>query len=256
MAEFSASVLYNGLGRYKDAFAAARGACVLDELGLTSLMLVELIEAAVRSGEPKAAALALRSSLKERAWGHRLGARHRGSFACPPQRRPGSRDLYLEAIARLERCRVRAHLARAHLLYGEWLRRHSRRLEARGPLRTAHEMLATMGAEGFAERAARELLATGETVRKRVAETRNELARARAPITNPEIGTQLFISPRTVEYHLHKVFLKLGISPREASATPCRPRKERSRRRGHERSSSDAGSRSGADGHPGAGPAG
>ena len=114
------------------------------------------------------------------------------------------------------------HLARTHLLYGEWLRRENRRIDAREPLRTAHEMFSTMGAEAFAERAARELLATGEKARKRTADTRGQLTAqetqiaelAREGHSNPEIGAQLFISPRTVEYHLHKVFTKLEISSR------------------------------------------
>ena len=130
--------------------------------------------------------------------------------------------LYREAIDRFGRTRLRPELARAHLLYGEWLRRENRRMDAREQLRTAYEMLAAMEAEGFAERARRELLATGETVRKRTVETAVELtpqeaqiARlARDGLSNPEISTQLFLSPRTVEWHLHKVFTKLGISSR------------------------------------------
>jgi DNA-binding NarL/FixJ family response regulator len=111
-------------------------------------------------------------------------------------------------------------VARAHLLYGEWLRRERRRVDARGQLRAAHELFAAMGAEAFADRARRELLATGETVRKRTVETRDDLTAreaqiarlARDGLSNPEIGTRLFISPRTVQYHLRKVFTKLGIS--------------------------------------------
>ena len=117
---------------------------------------------------------------------------------------------------------MRVELARAHLLHGEWLRRENRRVDAREQLRSAHEMFASMGADGFGERAARELLATGEKARKRTAETRAELTAQEAQIaqlarggySNPEIGAQLFISPRTVEYHLHKVFTKLAISSR------------------------------------------
>jgi ATP/maltotriose-dependent transcriptional regulator MalT len=131
-------------------------------------------------------------------------------------------SLYRESIARLGRTRVRVELARAHLLYGEWLRRERRRVDAREQLRTAHEMLATMGIDAFAERAGRELLATGETARRRTVETRDELTAqeaqvarlARDGLSNPEIGTRLFISPGTVKYHLRKVFLKLGISAR------------------------------------------
>jgi ATP/maltotriose-dependent transcriptional regulator MalT len=130
--------------------------------------------------------------------------------------------LYREAIERLARTRTRSHLARAHLLYGEWLRREKRRLDAREQLRTAHELFTAMGFEAFAERARRELAATGEKARKRTVETRGDLTAretqiarlARAGLSNPEIGAQLFISPRTVQYHLHKVFGKLGISSR------------------------------------------
>jgi ATP/maltotriose-dependent transcriptional regulator MalT len=131
-------------------------------------------------------------------------------------------SLYRESIQRLGRTPVRVELARTHLLYGEWLRRERRRIDAREQLRTAHEMLATMGAEAFAERARRELLATGETARKRTVETRDDLTAqeahiarlAREGLSNPEIGARLFISPETVKYHLRKVFTKLDISSR------------------------------------------
>jgi ATP/maltotriose-dependent transcriptional regulator MalT len=130
--------------------------------------------------------------------------------------------LYRESIAHLGRTRVRVEVARAHLLYGEWLRRRHRRLDAREQLRTAHEMLAKMGVDAFADRARRELLATGETVRRRTVQTRDELTAqelqiallARDGLSNPEIGTRLFISPRTVQYHLRKVFIKLDIRSR------------------------------------------
>jgi DNA-binding NarL/FixJ family response regulator len=146
---------------------------------------------------------------------------------------------YRESIARLGRTRLRAELARSHLLYGEWLRRENRRLDAREQLRTAHEMFAAMGAEAFAGRARRELLATGETVRKRTVETRGELTAqeaqiarlARDGLSNPEIGSRLFISVRTVQYHLHKVFTKLDIRSRSqldrvlpSDPAPVRPR--------------------------------
>jgi DNA-binding CsgD family transcriptional regulator len=130
--------------------------------------------------------------------------------------------MYQEAIERLSRTRIRPELARAHLLYGEWLRRLGRRRDAREQLRTAYQMLDEMGMEGFADRARRELVATGETARKRTVETVNELTAQEAQIarlarsgrSNPEISTQLFISPRTVEWHLRKVFIKLGINSR------------------------------------------
>jgi ATP/maltotriose-dependent transcriptional regulator MalT len=130
--------------------------------------------------------------------------------------------LYRESIDRLGRTRLRTQVARAHLLYGEWLRRERRRADAREHLRAAHRMFAAMGVEAFAERARRELLATGETVRKRTVETRDDLTAqealiarlAREGLSNPEIGARLFISPRTVKYHLRKVFTKLDISSR------------------------------------------
>ena len=131
-------------------------------------------------------------------------------------------DLYREAIERLARTRIRPQLARAHLVYGEWLRRQSRRVDARAHLRVAYDMLNAMGVAAFADRARRELLATGETVRKRTVETLTELTAQEAHIarlaveghSNPEIGAQLFISARTVEWHLRKVFTKLGIGSR------------------------------------------
>jgi DNA-binding CsgD family transcriptional regulator len=223
LAEYATAVLCNGLGRYQAALAAAQRASEHDDLGLFGWALVELVEAGVRGREPELAADAL-ESLSERTglsgtdWALGIEARSRALLS----NGRAAEDLYLEATERLSRCRIRVHLARTHLLYGEWLRRENRRIDARETLRTAHEMFSAMGAEAFAERAARELLATGEKARKRTADTRGQLTAqetqiaelAREGHSNPEIGARLFISPRTVEYHLHKVFTKLEISSR------------------------------------------
>jgi DNA-binding CsgD family transcriptional regulator len=219
------AVLYNGLGRYEDALAGAQRGCEYEDLVFFGWSLVELVEAGVRSGAHDAAAVALRQ-LEERAraagteWA--LGVLARSSALL--EHGQAADTLYREAIERLEHCRILVHLARAHLVYGEWLRRENRRVDAREQLRIAYEMLSRMGAEGFAERARAELLATGETVRKRTIETREVLTAQEAIVarlaaegrTTPEIGTQLFISPRTAEYHLRKVFTKLGISSRRS----------------------------------------
>ena len=222
-ASFAAAVLYNGLGRYQEALAAAQDASELDELGLLGWTLVELIEAAARSGETVAAALALqrlseRTRLSGTEWARGIEARSRALLSD----RQAAEDLYLEAIERLGRSRIKGQFARAQLVYGEWLRRQGRRVDARGPLRAAHELFSAMGAEAFAERAHRELLVTGGRARSRTADTRDQLTAreiqiallARDGLSNPEIGARLFISPRTVEYHLHRVFGKLGISSR------------------------------------------
>ena len=189
--------------------------------------LVELIEAAVRSGKPGPAAEALqRLSRHTRAggtdWALGVEARSRALLS----KNQHAERLYREAIERLARTRIRVDLARAHLLYGEWLRREKRRLDAREQLRTAHEMFTAMGMEAFAQRAAYELEATGETARKRTADSPDQLTAreaqiarlARDGLSNPEIGAQLFISPRTVEYHLHKVYGKLDIASRNELA--------------------------------------
>jgi DNA-binding CsgD family transcriptional regulator len=225
LAGYATAVLYNGLGRYQAALAGARQACDHDDLGFFGWSLVELVEAGVRSGAHDAAAGALRQ-LEERAraagtdWA--LGTLARSSALLEDGRAADA--LYREALERLERCRIVVHLARAHLVYGEWLRRENRRVDAREQLRIAYEMLGRIGAEAFAERARRELLATGETVRKRTVETRDVLTAQEALVarlaaqgrTNPEIGAQLFISSRTAEYHLRKVFTKLGIRSRRS----------------------------------------
>jgi DNA-binding CsgD family transcriptional regulator len=235
LAECAGAVLFNGLARYEAALAAADRACEYDDLGFLAWGLIELVEAAARSAETELAAGALkrlseRTSLSATDWSLGIEARSRALLTDGQT----AENLYLESIERLSRGRVKAHLARAQLLYGEWLRRENRRLDAREQLRTAHELFVTMGAEAFAERAARELLATGERARKRSPETRGQLTPQERQIaqlasegySNPEIGAQLFISPRTVEYHLHKVFIKLAISSRNQleSVLPAEPR--------------------------------
>jgi DNA-binding CsgD family transcriptional regulator len=223
-AKWASAVLSNGLGRYADALAAAGQASEHpDELGLAAWSQVELIEAAVRAGQPGRAADALRSlseitSASGTDWALGVEARSRALLS----EGEAAEDGYRAAIHRLGQTRVRLDLARAHLLYGEWLRRENRRIDAREQLRRAHEMLQAMGAEGFAERARRELMAAGQAPRKRTAETAGELTaqerqialRARTGRTNAEIGAELFLSPRTVEWHMSNVFMKLGITSR------------------------------------------
>jgi DNA-binding CsgD family transcriptional regulator len=224
ISHFATALLYNSRGRYAEALAAAESACEYDDLGVLAWALTELVEAAARSGKREAALAAVERLTKStRAgatdWALGIEARSRALVSDDDAAEP----LYREALERLGRTRVRVELARARLLYGEWLRREGRRLDAREQLRSAHEMFAAMGIEGFAERARRELLATGETVRKRTPETRDELTAQESQIarlagegrTNPEIGAELFISPRTVEWHLRKVFAKLDIGSRK-----------------------------------------
>jgi DNA-binding CsgD family transcriptional regulator len=224
LAEYATAVLYNGLGRYPDALAAAQRACEHDDLGLVGWALIELVEAGSRSGRPEVAAVALRQ-LHERTrasattWALGIEARSRALLSSGP----AAEALYREAIERLARSRITVHLARTQLVYGEWLRRENRRPDARAQLHLAHDTFCHIGAEAFAERARRELLATGETARRRTADTLDALTPQEAQVarlagdgrTNPEIGAELFISPRTVEYHLHKVFQKLDISSRK-----------------------------------------
>ena len=223
-AEWARAVLCNGLGRYEDALTAAERASEhTEDMGYYNWGLVELIVAAARSGKHALAANALdRLSEMTRAsgteWALGIEARSRAIL----NDGDAAESLYREGIDRLQRTRIRVELARTYLLYGEWLRRERRPLDAREQLRTAREMFTSMGAEAFAARAERELLATGERARKRVVETRDDLTAQEAQIarlageglSNPEIGARLFISPRTVEYHLHKVFNKLGIRSR------------------------------------------
>jgi DNA-binding CsgD family transcriptional regulator len=214
------ALLQNSWGHYGGALADARRACEHEDVMFHGRALVELIEAGVRDGATHEAATALdRLSERTRAsgteWALGIEARSRALVS-------DDESLYRESIERLARSRAAVELARSRLLYGEWLRREHRRTDARELLRAAHESFGQMGAEAFAERARRELLATGETVRRITADAREALtpqevqvARlARDGHTNPEIGAQLFISPRTVEYHLHKIFTKLDISSR------------------------------------------
>jgi DNA-binding CsgD family transcriptional regulator len=226
LAWWTTAVLDNGLGRYELALTAAEQASAeTPEPFISAWALPELIEAAVRSGKTRLAADALQrfaeaTNAGDTDWAVGIEARSRALLS----EGEVAEGLYLEAIDRLGRTRLRPELARAQLLYGEWLRRENRRVDARQELRGAYDMFASMGADGFADRARHELLATGEKVRKRSAETRDDLtpqeeqiARlARDGLSNPEIGTRLFISPRTVEWHLRKVFDKLGISSRKA----------------------------------------
>ncbi|KDN21551.1 ATP-binding protein [Amycolatopsis rifamycinica] len=223
LADYGRAVLYNGLGRHDAALDAASRVFDHDVVGFQSLATTELAEAASRTGdEGRLRAAAARSA--ERAAGagtaeaRGLDARVRALSSTGPD----AEDGYRESIARLEPTPLRVDLARGHLLYGEWLRREGRRVDARAHLHTAHEQLSAMGLTAFAERARRELQATGETARKRTAEPTGELTAQEFQIarlaaggySNPEIGTRLFLSPRTVEWHLRKIFAKLGISSR------------------------------------------
>jgi ATP/maltotriose-dependent transcriptional regulator MalT len=222
-AAYASSVLDNGLGRHDSARDAAWQAFERDELGYGPLVVPELAEAAARTGDEALVRTALdwlseRTRVTPSEWALGIQARVRALLSDGD----AADRLYRESIAHLGRTRVRVQLARAHLLYGEWLRRQRRRLDAREQLRTAHDLLTAMGVEAFADRARRELRATGETARKRTVETRAELTAqealvarlAREGLSNPEIGTRLFISARTVKYHLGKVFAKLDIGSR------------------------------------------
>jgi DNA-binding CsgD family transcriptional regulator len=230
------AVVMNALGRYDEALAAAiQASDDTPELFISMWSLSELIEAATRTGDSDYAARSL-ARLREcthgssAEWALGIEARGRALLSEGDDAEP----LYREAIDRLGRTRLRPEIARSRLLYGEWLRRANRRVDARKELRAAHDAFVAMGADGFAERARHELLATGEKVRSRRQDTRDELTHqeehiarlARDGLTNPEISAQLFISPRTVEWHLGKVFTKLGISSRRGllDALPDRER--------------------------------
>jgi DNA-binding CsgD family transcriptional regulator len=214
------ALMHNGYGEYDKALGHARLACDYEEVMAYNAGLVELVEAGVRSGERDDAVAAL-DRLQERtnaagtAWARGVEARSRALLH-------DDEAAYQESIEQLGRSRAAVELARSRLVYGEWLRRENRRVDAREQLRTAYETFSSMGADAFAERARRELVATGETARKITADnwdtlTPQELQVARLArdgYTNPEIGAQLFISPRTVEYHLRKVFRKLDVTSR------------------------------------------
>ncbi|MEU8233058.1 AAA family ATPase [Actinoplanes sp. NPDC048967] len=223
-AHWSAAVLYNGLARYPEAVSAARQATAFSlNPWMAMWAMPELVEAAARCDEPELARRALErltATTQPSGLDTALGieARCRALVSDGPV----AETLYCEAIDRLSRTRLRPDLARAHLLFGEWLRRQARRLEARAQLRTAREMFAGIGMQAFAERARHELVATGEAVRRSTVNSHLALTPQEAHIarlardgrTNPEIGSQLFLSARTVEWHLRKVFTKLGIKSR------------------------------------------
>jgi DNA-binding CsgD family transcriptional regulator len=228
-AQWAAAVLYNGLARYEEAVASARQATSNTfEYWVSVWALPELVEAATHTGDAELARDALdRLAETTQPAGTDLALGIEARSRALLSDGAAANGLYREAIERFSRTRLRPELARAHLLYGEWLRREGRRVDAREQLRAAHHLFDAIGMEAFAERARRELLATGEKARKRSPETREELtpqeeqiARlARDGLSNPEIGAQLFVSARTVEWHLRNVFAKLGITSRRQLQT-------------------------------------
>jgi DNA-binding CsgD family transcriptional regulator len=223
LTEYAKAVLYNGLGRYEHAVAAAQRACAHEHLGSCDWARLELVEAGARSDAHGVATDALRHLEERTRTGHTDWVRGVWARSAALLNDGNAAEaLYREAIERFDRGRVAVHLARAQLVYGEWLRRESRRVDAREHLRAAYDTLSGLGAEAFADRARRELLATGATARRRTDDSRDILTPQEAQIarlaqdgfSNPEIGAQLFISPRTVQYHLRKVFRKLNITSR------------------------------------------
>ena len=222
-AELAIATLYNGLGEYAQAEAALEGMLEHDRLDCSAVALPELIEASIRNDSREAAVraferLAGHTGLASSPWARGIEARSLALLSDGPR----AEALYREAIEQLERSRIVVHHQRARLIYGEWLRREGRRVDARVELKAALEAFEEMGADAFADRTRRELMATGETVRTRTDNTRDELTPQEAQIarlagnglTNPEIAGQLYLSPRTVEWHLRKVFTKLDISRR------------------------------------------
>src|SRR4051794_11778069 len=226
VADWTTAILYNGLGRYEEALIAARRASSATGDQFAAMWaLPELIEAATHGGDAAIASDALERLVETtEAAGKDFGLGIEARCRALLREGDGAEPLYHEAIERLRRTRQRSELARAHLLYGEWLRRAGRRRAAREQLHTAHEMFTAMSMGAFAERAHRERLATGEKPRRRAAETPDVLTPqeaqigrlARDGLSNPEIAARLFLSPRTIEWHLKKVFSKLGISSRQA----------------------------------------
>jgi DNA-binding CsgD family transcriptional regulator len=229
--DWAESMLYNGLGRYEEALAAARRVVDEAELVPVNWAMPELIEAAVRVGSPELAEeidtrLTERSEASGTDWALGIAARSHALLVDDGR----AEEFYVDAVERLSTTRARVDLARAHLLYGEWLRRERRRVDARAELRTAHELFSDFGMEAFAERARVELEATGEHARKRTVDTLGDLTPQEAQISrlvaegrsNKEIAAQLFISPNTVEYHLRKVFRKLDVKTRTQLASALR----------------------------------
>jgi DNA-binding CsgD family transcriptional regulator len=223
--DYANAVLYNGLADYAMAADAAERTSADGDFvpSLTVRGLYELVEAAAHSDQlQRATAAATQLSVMAAASGTDFALAMAAHARALVAQGDAADELYLEAIERLGRTRMAMHLARARLSYGEWLRRKGRRVAARTQLRAAHAALAAMGAHGFAERARRELAATGEKARKRSGPTSSDLtpqeeqiaALARQRHTNPEIGAELFLSARTVEWHLRKIFAKLEISSR------------------------------------------